>query len=106
MKQGVLIDCLRTVGLAIATHVRRDDVKSSFRERLQLMTPRVPRLGETMTQDDQWTCTALGDVHANAVGFEDAMLYFVHGGLQTRALFRHRRSGNSDEYIGTWEREK
>jgi hypothetical protein len=39
MQQGVLIDCLRSVGLTVASHVNRDSMESSRRQRGKLMTP-------------------------------------------------------------------
>jgi len=80
MQQRVLLDCLGPVGLPIATHIWRDHMKASSRKRLQLMPPGIPRFGEPMTQDDEWTSTALGEVHADAVCFNETMFEFEHSG--------------------------
>ena len=79
MEQGVLIHGVGPVCLAIATHIWRDHMKASFRERSQLMPPGIPRFGEPMTQDDERTGATLGDVHADAVCFNETMFEFEHG---------------------------
>jgi hypothetical protein len=78
MKQGVLFNGVGPVGLAVAAHIGCDGVKASFRERLQLMAPGIPRFGEPMTQDDERTGATLGDMHANAVCFNETMFEFNH----------------------------
>jgi hypothetical protein len=69
MEQGVLVDLLGAIGLPIAAHVRRDGVKSRVGERVQLMAPGIPGLRESVTHQYQWAGTALGDMHADSVGF-------------------------------------
>src|ERR1700720_61654 len=81
MEERVLVDFLRTIGFAVAAHVRRDRVEAGFGESLQLMTPGIPGFGKTVAQEHQRSRAALRDVHADAVGLDDAMFYFAHGSL-------------------------
>src|SRR5215472_7247887 len=78
MEEAVLIDFFKTLSLAIAPHIRCDGVESSLRDRLQLMSPRVPRFRETVTQHYQWTCPAFSNVHADPIGFYFAMPQLDH----------------------------
>ena len=73
MKQRVLVDRLRPVGLAIAAHIGRHRVEPGRRQRGQLMPPGVPALGKTVAHDDERAFTLLGDVHANAVRLDIPM---------------------------------
>src|ERR1700689_4990752 len=50
VKQRVLLDGLGAIGLAVAAHIWRDDPKASFRERLKLVPPGIPRFRESMAQ--------------------------------------------------------
>jgi hypothetical protein len=61
------------------THVRRNRMEACLGKRLQLVPPRVPRLREPVTQHDQWASTRFRQVHANAVGLNEAMPDLVDG---------------------------
>ena len=49
VKQCVLVNCFRFIGLAITAHVRCDGAVASFCQCLELMPPRIPRFGKSMT---------------------------------------------------------
>src|SRR5262245_24446690 len=78
MKERVLIDLVGAVAFAVAAHVRCDDVKSGVTERRQLVAPRVPALGETVTENDERTRTLLGDSQANPVRLDHPVLNLAH----------------------------
>ena len=88
VQKRVLLDGLGAVGLAVAAHVWRDRAKASFPERLKLVPPGIPRLRESMTQEHERTGAAFGDVHANSVRFDEAMLEFNHRAADQRLRFR------------------
>ena len=62
----------RAIGGAVAALVGREHVVAGVAERLQLVAPRVPALGEAVAQHDRGTVggTGLGDVHAQAVAVD------------------------------------
>src|SRR4051794_26473722 len=76
MKQSVLIDSFRFVGLAITPHVRRDGAVTRIRKSLQLMPPRIPRLRPSVTEQHKGTCAHLRDMHLDAVGRNELVFYF------------------------------
>src|SRR5215470_5087824 len=88
MEEAVLINFFRALSLAIAPHIRRDRVEASLRERLQLMTPRVPRFRETVTQHYQWACSAFSNVHADPISFYFTMPHLDHWEPQFDATCR------------------
>jgi hypothetical protein len=73
MVNRVCVHRLRSVGVAIAALVRRNGVKSGLRQRPQLMPPRVPELGEAVTEQYREALSRLRDVHGDAVGRNGAM---------------------------------
>ena len=80
MQQCVLVDRIRAVGLAVAAHIGRDGVESSFGQRRQLVAPRIPGFGKAVAQQDQRTLALLGQVHADAVGLDGAVPQPGHRG--------------------------
>ena len=48
----VVLDSLRSICLAVAALVRRDDAVSCLSQRLQLVAPRVPRLRPAVAKDN------------------------------------------------------
>jgi hypothetical protein len=74
MQQRVAVDLRRGIGLSIATHIWRNRVKTGRRQRRELVPPRIPALGEAVAQQDCRTAPLLCNVHADAVGLDDAML--------------------------------
>src|SRR3989442_7086253 len=75
MEQGVLIDRLRAVGGAVAALVGRHRVVAGLAEGARWVRPRVRALGPAVAQQHERPCTVCGDVHSNAIGFDDP----VHG---------------------------
>src|SRR5258708_3857699 len=78
MEQRVPIDLFWAIRLPVASHIWRDRMESSFCERMQLMAPRIPWFGKTVTKHHRGPCATLGDVHMDAVRFHRAMFYFAH----------------------------
>ena len=71
----VLVDARRHVGGAVAPLVGSEHVEPGVAERAQLVSPRVPALGEPVAQHDRRPVLGprLGDVHADAVGVDVPM---------------------------------
>src|SRR6266511_4125457 len=92
VEERVLVDGLGPIGLAVAAHVGRNGVESGLCERRELVTPRVPGLRKPMTEDDQWSRSLLGHVHAEAVHFESTMRHVDHRGLRSGWMFMPRPS--------------
>ena len=78
VQQRVLINRLGTICLSVAAHIRRHRLKAGVRKRLQLVTPRIPRFGEAVTQQHQRARAAFRHVHANAIRFDEPMFHFSH----------------------------
>jgi hypothetical protein len=105
MKDRVLIDRLRPVALAVTAHIGRDDVESRRGERSDLMAPRIPAFRKAMAQHDQRPGTLLGDIDADAVGFNDPLRRLCHGrssraGLRQRFRPRDRQRRRHQERQG------
>jgi len=47
-------------------------------ERWYLMPPGIPALRETMAEDNQRPLALLGEVHLNAVGVDESVVYCCH----------------------------
>jgi hypothetical protein len=75
LEDVVCLDGLRPIGLAVATLIRSHHVKSCISERWYLMPPRIPALWETMTENDQRPLALLREVHLNAVGIHESVVY-------------------------------
>src|SRR5215469_1830222 len=88
MEEGVAVDFFWTLSQAIASHVGCNHVESGFCECIQLMAPRIPRFGKTMTQHHQRAGPAFSDVHADTVSIYLAMFYFAHCKPQFDAVSR------------------
>jgi 1,6-anhydro-N-acetylmuramate kinase len=75
------VDVLGLVGLAVAAHVRRDDVVAGGREHRQLVAPRVPALREAVAEQHQRRARVarLDVVHLDAVGGQGAVAQVGHG---------------------------
>src|SRR4029434_9089738 len=104
VQERVLLDTLRPVGLAVAAHVGSHRPVARGGERRQLMAPRIPGFGETVTEEDERTRPLLGDVHADAVGLDGPVQAIGHAGTgrgQTWAgrSTRPRPRGSGDSGI-------
>jgi hypothetical protein len=67
MHQRVLVDILRTVGLTVAAHVRSNGMEPSICQCVQLVTPRVPRLGKPVAEEYERALALFGEMDANPV---------------------------------------
>ena len=81
VEEGVLLDLLRTVGLPVAAHVRRDRPKARVGERLELMAPRVPGFRKAVAHQDERSFSRLGEMDADAVRLDRPMCDLGHSGL-------------------------
>jgi hypothetical protein len=75
---GVALAPFGPVGPAIAALIGGHGVVAGLGQRDELVAPGVPGFGEAVEQDDERPRAALGDVHADAVSLDDAMLYVSH----------------------------
>ena len=73
MDLGVVAHLGRHVGLAVPALVGRQHVEAGIGQRDELVTPRVPALGEPVAQHHRGPVgrPRLGDVHADAVGVDE-----------------------------------
>jgi hypothetical protein len=78
LKDVVLLDGFRPVGLAVPTLVRRYRALARLGQRRQLVAPRVPRLWKAVAENDQRPGPLLGDIHLDAVGFDGLVLHTRH----------------------------
>src|SRR5262245_11069030 len=82
VQEGVLVNRVGAVALAIATHVRRHSMETSRGQRWELVAPGIPALRKTMTEDNEWTHPLLSDVDTHTIRLDHAMLYLAHHDLQ------------------------
>jgi hypothetical protein len=75
LENVVCLDGLRPIGLAVATLIRSHHAESRISERWYLMPPRIPALWEAMAEEDQRPLALLGEVHLNAVGVDESVVY-------------------------------
>jgi hypothetical protein len=79
MEDGVLIDRLRLVALAVAAHVRGDHMEAGRGERIDLVTPGIPAFRKAVAQQHRRALALLDDIQADAVGLNDPLDRFAHG---------------------------
>ncbi len=89
----VRLDRFGGVGLAVPSLVGRDDVVAGIGQRAELVAPRVPALGESVAQHDERAVgrARLGDVHADAVGVDEAVGDVGHRAMLGGRAIRSRR---------------
>ncbi len=80
VKQRVALDFGGPIRQAVAAHIGRNGVKSRRRQRAQLMAPRIPGFRKSMTEQHQRAAALLGDMNANAIGFDGSVRWLVHAG--------------------------
>jgi hypothetical protein len=78
MEYVVGLYVFRLVRSTIPALVRRDRVKSGLSQCGELMPPRISQFRKAVTQDNQRTLALFGDVHINAVGFDNTLFRFRH----------------------------
>jgi hypothetical protein len=75
LEDVVRLDGFRPIGLAVATLIRSHHMESCISERWYLMPPGIPALRETMAEDNQRPLALLSEVHLNAVGVDESVIY-------------------------------
>jgi hypothetical protein len=78
VKEGVFLDLLGAIGLAVAAHVRRNRKKAGFRQRPELPAPRVPGFRKSMAEEDEWPASRLRKVDPNSVRLDRSVCYLDH----------------------------
>ena len=98
MELRVLVDARGHVGGAVAALVGREHVVAGVTQCLQLVTPRVPALGESVAEHDGGPVVGpgVGDVHADAVGVDVPVA--DHLSLHGQCSARSRSA------VGSWVR--
>ena len=71
VEQRVLTNVFGGVGAPVPTLIGYNGVIAGSGECLQLMAVGVPRLGETMAEEDERTLPFFGDVHADPVRVDE-----------------------------------
>jgi hypothetical protein len=61
-------------------------MKTRRRQRTELMPPRIPALRKAVSQQNRRSAPLLCDVHADAIGFDDAVRYLGHRDLRRLGL--------------------
>ena len=77
VEDRVLIYRLGPVALAIAAHVRGNDVEARLRQRIDLVAPGVPAFRKAMAQQNKRALALLDDIQADAVGLDDPLDRFA-----------------------------
>ena len=78
MQDRVLVDRLRRVTLAVATHIGGDDTEAGGGKGVDLMPPREPGFRKAVHQQHQRPLALLGDVDVDPVAFDDALRRLAH----------------------------
>jgi hypothetical protein len=78
LKNVVCLNGLWLIGLSVTPQIWRNNVKSSFCDRTNLMPPSVPAFRKPMTQDDKIASTLFSNMHFDAVCLNEAMIYGLH----------------------------
>ena len=102
VEDGVGVDGFGGLGLAVATHVGRHGVVARRSQRRELMPPRVPELGEAVTQEHQRAFAGLRHVHLDAVGLDGAVTDPGH--LRSPRCGFGSRWGNTIRGVSGWRR--
>src|SRR5207245_9820467 len=77
--QCTAIDRLEGRGAPEAALVGRNRVVAVLAEGAKLVSPRVSGLPPAMAQQHERPCTVFGDVHSDAIGFDDPVRGPAHG---------------------------
>ena len=89
MEDRVLIDCLWSVALAVAAHVRSDGVKARRGQRGELMAPGVPGLRKPVTQNYWRPLALLGNIEVDAVALDGSLRRSAQVSLPLPIVIRH-----------------
>ena len=79
MEDGVLIDRLGPVALAVTAHVRGNGMEARLSQCNDLVTPGVPAFRKAVAQQNKRALALLNDIQADAVGLDDPLDRFAHG---------------------------
>ena len=90
MQDGVLVDRLRRVALAVAAHIGGDDTEAGGRKRIDLMPPREPGFRKTVHQQHQRPLALLGDVETDAIALDDPLRCLAHFSVSLRSCRKCR----------------
>ena len=66
------------VGLSITAHIGRDRPEARVRQRPKLISPRIPGLRKSVTEQHERALALLRDMHADAVRFDRTMCDLAH----------------------------
>src|SRR5262249_21966972 len=77
----IRLDLRRRLGLPIAALVRSHHAKTRFGQRVNLVTPRIPGFGESMTHHYHWTDASLGVVQLYAIALNKLVRDLGHRNL-------------------------
>src|SRR5215472_6419125 len=78
VKDRVLIDRLGPVALAVAEHVRGNDMEARLSQRVDLAAPGVRDFREAVAEQNKRALTLLDDIQADAIGLDDPLVWFAH----------------------------
>jgi hypothetical protein len=70
MEKRIDFDIIGLVGLAISAQVGGDDAVAGLAQRGELVPPGIPQLREAVAEEHEGASPLLGDVHAQAIGFD------------------------------------
>ena len=73
LKLRVILDVRRSVGLAVAAHIRRHCVVTGSGQGGQNVPPAIPKFRPTVRQHDQRTLSLLGNMHLDAVHLDESV---------------------------------
>jgi hypothetical protein len=75
LEDVVCLDGLRPIGLAVATLIWSHHMEACLSECRYLVPPGIPALREAVTKNDQRPLALFGEVHLNAVGVDESVVY-------------------------------
>jgi hypothetical protein len=79
LENVICLDWLRPIGLPVATLIWSHHMEACISECGHLMPPGIPALREAMAEDRQRPLALLDEVHLNAIGVDESVVYCCHG---------------------------
>src|SRR4029077_6946096 len=77
-QQRVFLNFRWRVGLSITAHIGRDRPEARVRQRPKLISPRIPGLRKSVTEQHERALALLSDMHADAVRFDRTLRDLAH----------------------------
>src|SRR4029077_7042503 len=77
-QQRVFLNFRWRVGLSITAHIGRDRPEARVRQRPKLISPRIPGLRKSVTEQHERALALLRDMHADPVRFDRTMGDLAH----------------------------